>query len=338
MHHLVRVAFQLLGAVLGELGDRRLRGVPVARPVLIEVGGRCGQPPQGIAEHGRRLARHHAPELDAAVLQATVRGGRRGSRAEVNRARHTPTGRELAEVRDLAVESQGQRAGAVHVLFEDRHPVVREVARQFGLHARVVDGDVGRLDQRIPVALLPQAVDHGGHQAQHATRALELHQRGPVGVEAVKHFRVDRVGRAQALLIVRIAALRRELLMLGAVEIGKGPCHHVAVGELRRIGQGLEEPAAHDLKPLFGARWPPGGLDTPDHVAQPVERFAPALAAHLDIVRMRVGGSAVSEAGRLMTSRQCCAAFAASVRAWAKVNCVSNVPAGRSLWSWSWRA
>ena len=99
---------------------------------------------------------------------------------------------------------------------------------------------------------------------------------GPVGVEAVKHFRVDRVRRAQALLVVRVAALGRELLVLRAVEIGKGPCHHVAVLELRRISQGLEEPPRTISNPP--RRWPAGGLDTPDHIAQPVERFASALA------------------------------------------------------------
>ena len=91
------------------------------------------------------------------------------------------------------------------------------------------------------------------------------------------------------LLVVGVAALGRELLVLRAVEIGEGPRHHVAVLELRRVGQRLEEPPAHDLEPLLGAGRPPRGLDPADHVAQPVERLAPALAAHLDIVRLGVG-------------------------------------------------
>ena len=46
----------------------------------------------------------------------------------------------------------------------------------------------------------------------------------------------------------------------------------------------------------------------------------------------------MSDAGRLITSRQFFAALADSVSTWANVNCVSKLPAGRSLWSWSCRA
>ena len=71
-HDLVGVALQLLGAVLGQLGDRGLGRVPVARTVLVEVGGRRRQPAQGIAEDRRRLARHDAAELDPPVFEAAV--------------------------------------------------------------------------------------------------------------------------------------------------------------------------------------------------------------------------------------------------------------------------
>ena len=219
LHDLVRVALELLGAVLGQLGDRGLGRVPVARAVLVEVGGRRRQPPQGIAEDRRRLARHHAAELDPPVFEAAVGGRRGGRRAQVDGARHAPAGGELAQVGHLAVQPQRQRVRAVHVLLDHRHPVVREVARQLELHARVVDRDVGRQDQRVAVALLPQAVDHRRHQAQHAAGALELHQRGPVGVEPVEDLRVDRVGRLDALLVVGVAALGRELL---AAACGRG--------------------------------------------------------------------------------------------------------------------
>ena len=202
LRHLVGIALELLGAVLGELGHRRLSGVPEARPVLIEVGRRRRQPPQRVAEHRRRLARHHAAELDAPVLEPAMRRRRRGRGAEVDGARHPPRRVQLAEVGLLGVDLERQRVRPVHVLLDDRRPVVREVARQLGLHARIVDRHRGRQDQRIAVALLPQAVDHRRHQAQHAARALELEQRGPVGVEPVEDLRVDRVGGLDALLVV----------------------------------------------------------------------------------------------------------------------------------------
>jgi len=86
----VGLAGELLGAVLGELGDRRLRRVPVAVAVLVEVRRGRRQPPQCVAEDRRRLAGRHAPELDAAVLDAAVRGRRGRRRAEVHGSRDPP--------------------------------------------------------------------------------------------------------------------------------------------------------------------------------------------------------------------------------------------------------
>jgi hypothetical protein len=45
------------------------------------------------------------------------------------------------------------------------------------------------------------------------------------------------------------------------------------------------------------------------------------------------GEPVVSDAGKLMTRRQFFASLADSVSTWAKVNWVSNPPAGKSLWS-----
>ena len=87
----------------------------------------------------------------------------RGRRAQVDGARHAPAGRELAQIRHLAVQSQRQRTRTIHVFFDHRHPIVRQVTRQLELHARIIDGDVRRQDERVPVALLPQAVNHCRH-------------------------------------------------------------------------------------------------------------------------------------------------------------------------------
>ena len=183
-----------------------------------------------------------------------------------------------------SLQRQGVRP--VHVLLDHRHPVVGEVARQLRLHARVVDGHVGGQDQRVAVALLPQAVDHRRHQAQHAAGALEFHQGRPVRVEPVEDLGVDRIGRLDALLVLGLAALRRELGLLGAVELGEGPRHHVPVLELGGVGEGLEQPPADDLEALLGGGRPPGGLHPPDHIAQPVQGLAPAGPAHLHVIRV----------------------------------------------------
>ena len=111
LHHLVGVALQLLGAVLGQLGDRGLRRIPVARAILVEIGGRARQPPQGIAKDRRRLAGHHAAELHPPVLDAPVGGRGRGRRTQVDGARHAPAGRELAEVRHSPSMRSGSEFG-----------------------------------------------------------------------------------------------------------------------------------------------------------------------------------------------------------------------------------
>ena len=132
-------------------------------------------------------------------------------------------------------------------------------------------------------------MDHRRHQAQDPARALEFHQGGPVGIEPVEDFRMDRVRRTKALLVVGVAALGGELLLLRAVQIRKRPRHHVTVLEQCWIGQGLEEPPAHDLEPLLRACGPPRGFDPRHYIAQPLQRLAPALAAHFHIVRTGMG-------------------------------------------------
>src|SRR5664279_4856847 len=57
-------------------------------------------------------------------------------------------------------------------------------------------------DQRAGVTGGPQGVDHGAHQPQHTTGALEAFQGGPVGVEPVEQFRVDGVGGLDPGLVV----------------------------------------------------------------------------------------------------------------------------------------
>ena len=72
-------------------------------------------------------------------------------------------------------------------------------------------------------------VDDGGHQAQDAARALKFYQCGPVRVEPVEDFWMDRIGGAYSALVVGVSAFGRELLLLGAVEVGKG-AREIALG------------------------------------------------------------------------------------------------------------
>ena len=76
--------------------------------------------------------------------------------------------------------------------------------------------------------------------------------------------------------------------MLGPVEVGEGAGHNVAFTIPGRVRQRLEQAPADDLEPLLGAGRPPRRLDPAHHVAQPVQRLAAALAAHLDVVGLGV--------------------------------------------------
>ena len=130
--HAVRLAAQLLGAVLGQLRDGRPRVVPVAGAVLVQVGGGGSQPPQGVSEDRGPFAGEDAAELDAPVLEPALRRARRRRRPEVDGARDAAAGRVLAEVRHFAVDSQRQRLRAVDVPVDDRPPVVGQIAGQLG--------------------------------------------------------------------------------------------------------------------------------------------------------------------------------------------------------------
>ena len=98
-----------------------------------------------------------------------------------------------------------------------------------------VDRQVRGQDERVAVALLPEAVDDRRHQPQHAAGPLERHQRRPVRVQAVEDLRMDRVCGRDPLLVVGVAAFRRELLVLTAVAVGERARDDVAVLEPRRV-------------------------------------------------------------------------------------------------------
>ena len=99
------------------------------------------------------------------------------------------------------------------------------------------------------------------------------------------------VGCGAPLLVVGVAALRRKLLVLDAVDVGERAGDDVPVLELHRIGERLEQPPPDDFEPFLGAGWPPGRLDAADDVPQSVERLPEALAANLHVVRPGVRGA-----------------------------------------------
>src|SRR5690606_19369771 len=96
-------------------------------------------------------------------------------------------------------------------------------------------------------------------------------QSGPIVVEAVKDFRVDGIRGTEALQIIAIAALGRELLMLGAVEVEESLCRGIALDELVLLDDRLEEATADDFKTFFGTGGFPRRFHAADGVAKAVE-------------------------------------------------------------------
>src|SRR5690606_22094027 len=123
---------------------------------------------------------------------------------------------------------------------------------------------------------------------QHAARSLELDERGPVLVEPVEDFRMNRVGSLNSFLVVAALALGRELGGLGSILVGERASGHVTLLECLRSGQWLEQAPTDDLEALLGGRGSPGRFDASHDVPQPVERLTPANATDLHIIGLSV--------------------------------------------------
>ena len=272
--HFVRVALEFSSAVLRQLGHRRLGRVPYPRAVLIQVGGLLRKMTERVAEYGGRFSGHHATEFYPPVFQAPLRRVRGGSRSEEDGAGNPPRGGQFAEVRAFCVDSERQRIRPVYILLDDRDPVVRQIAGQFGTYADVVHGYHGRQNKRIAVARRPQGVNDRRHEAQHPARTLEFQQGGPVVVQPVENFGMDGIGGLDAFFVVRFAAFGRKFAALASVQVRKGPRRYVAQCECIGAAQRFEQAPAHDFEAFLGACRAPCRLEAPDDVTEPVQRFA----------------------------------------------------------------
>ena len=162
---------------------------------------------------------------------------------------------------------------------------------EVGVDARSGGQHTARLDERGTVVRPPQLVDDVGHQVQDAPGALEAVQGGPVVVEAVEQFGVQRVGVADPLLVVARRRFLGECSEAFAVEA------HVRFGDggdaPARLGVGvLEDAAAHDLERLVLRGGPPLVGDAPDDVEQALQGQAPVTPSDLEVVGLlpRLGG------------------------------------------------
>src|SRR5262245_40886585 len=99
---------------------------------------------------------------------------------------------------------------------------------------------------------------------------------------------MNRVGRLQPCLVVRLPTFRRELLGLSPVKLRELPSDDISILEVCGIDQRVEETPADDLEAFLRGCGTPSRLDAPDDVAEALESFPAALTAHLGVVRLCV--------------------------------------------------
>src|SRR5690606_23240733 len=117
-----------------------------------------------------------------------------------------------------------------------------------------------------------------------ATRALELLERGPLGVEPVEQLRVHGVRRADASLVGGLRHLARELAGVALVELAEAPRRGRDLPRLvsRRLA---EEATTHDLVRLVARRGCPLVGDATHDVVETREGFVAEVAAHFQVGR-----------------------------------------------------
>ena len=210
-----------LSLVLGCAGDVGLEVVPV----LARAGVEVRRPVTELGERSMEVAGYvpgdRGAEEDALCAEALVYRARRDrwSGAEEHRPCETLGERPLPEQWLLLVDACGLGVRPVDVGVDDRLPRVLQVLGQLGVHVRRGERDRAGHDQWRGVLASPQRVDHGAHQSQHATGALEPLQRRPLLVESVEQLRVNRVGPLDAVLVRRVAGLTREVVGVLAVHL-----------------------------------------------------------------------------------------------------------------------
>ena len=259
---------------------RRVHGLVAGAVQVVES---IGQPVQRVGVRGGGLARLQAAEQYPAAIDPTDAGlgrGRRGRAAQKDRARDPARRVHRTEPRLAVLQLGGLRTLTVDVFLQHRIPAGGEVVRQLVARAAVVEREAAGQDHQIFVLVLPQPMDGLGHQLQHAARALEAIDGGPVLEETIEHLGVDRIGLPESVGVTRLVGLGRQLGALGDVGVGERAAHRLAC---LLVANGLEQSPPHDLERLFGGHGLPQGLHPSEGFLQGAQRHDAALAAGLDL-------------------------------------------------------
>ena len=200
--------------------------------------------------------------------------------AEEDRAGHAARRQRLPEARILRVDAERAGVGTVDIALQHRRPALGQIADQLVADGRGVEADGARQNQQARVVARPQVVDDRRHQAQHAARALEPLQRGPVAVQPLEDLRMDRIVRLQPLQIAGLPALGREVAALLAVQRVERAAYVVAG---RLVVERQEEPSAHDFESFLGADRLPDRLHAAERVLDARQRLPARVAPDLDV-------------------------------------------------------
>ena len=94
-------------------------------------------------------------------------------------------------------------ANAVNVGVDDGFPLVFQVLGEVGIHPGGGQRHIAGQDQRRSIIIIdPEFVHDRRHEFEHATGALKPLQGGPVLIEPIQQFGVQRVGGPNAVFIV----------------------------------------------------------------------------------------------------------------------------------------
>ena len=237
----------------------------------------------------------------APVLQTLVGSRLNGRRTQEDGPGHPAASAVPAQIGRLFVDTGGQGVGPVDVPLDHRRPVVGKVTIEFRLDRQIIQQDIGWHYQGAAVSVIPEAVNDGGHKAQHAAGSLEVLQRRPVGIEPLENLRVYWVSGLDAVFVGRLSALGWEFLTIGSVKVAIGPGDVIPLYEGGLVGDGLETGDAGQFRNSL-QQWP----DAHDESIRPITflRLAMACRPRSPPTSTSAVASSASEAGRLMISRQ----------------------------------
>ena len=95
--------------------------------------------------------------------------------------------------------------------------------------------------------------------------------------KTVKNLGMNGISRLKTFFVISLPAFRWEFLLLGPVQVIKGPGHNIPVYKLRLLHQGLKEAPPPNFKALLGTGWPPAGFHPADDITPTLKGFPPPL-------------------------------------------------------------